>query len=264
MGPAVKQVIPSALSQIDPFVFLDHFGPLSKGPGAGGVPPHPHAGIATITYLFNGSNRHRDSLGNDVVIRAGDLAWMHAGKGIIHSEGMKENRTAQETIHGVQIWISLPSKDKFSDPFFTHYPAKEIPEIVSSGAKIRVLCGRLGRVIAPAQAISPAFIYDVLFAAETVVEIPLADGDRCGFYVIEGKLQVGETEVHGQEVVALEDEGGSLVMYGQQGTRVMVMGGTPLNEPIVAYASFVMNSKEQIMQVLDDYEEGKMGMLEES
>ncbi|HAI75755.1 MAG TPA: hypothetical protein DCM08_05860 [Microscillaceae bacterium] len=168
MGPQVRQVIPSAVRDLDPFVFLDHFSVI-KHPESGGIPPHPHAGIATITYLFEGSNRHRDSLGNDQIVQAGDVAWMQAGKGIIHSEGMRENRTEPEKVHGLQIWISLPAKDKFIQPDFFFYPAATLPLIQKVEASIKVICGEVLGQQSPVQSLSPAFIFEVKMPANTVL-----------------------------------------------------------------------------------------------
>ncbi len=261
MGPFVKQVIPGAVSNVDPFVFLDHFGPIEKGPGSGGVPPHPHAGIATITYLFSGSNRHQDSLGNDVTIHAGDVAWMQAGKGIIHAEGMAEHRTETETIHGLQLWISLPAKDKFIDPAFFHYPSTTLPSFEHNGAIIKVLAGSLLGRISPVKSLSPAYIFEVNIPAGTQIEIPITEGDTCGLYMITGNLAIADKQLLQGTISKFDTTGDALTIAASADSHFIILGGTPLQEPIVAYASFVMNSEEQIAQVMDNYRNGKMGTL---
>ena len=261
MGPHVRQVIPSAVGDFDPFVFLDHFGPFVKTPEMSGVPPHPHAGIATITYLFEGDNRHQDSYGHDAHIEAGDLAWMRAGKGIIHAEGMKENRLESERIHGLQIWISLPAKDKFIDPDFYHYPAASLPVLRHQECTIHMLCGELLGQTSPVVSLSPAYIFIVQMPAGAQLDLPIAAGNSCGIYVVEGEITVDDKILASQTMVRMDELGDVLSVSSSTGARIAVLGGEPLREPIVAYASFVMNSPEQINQVIADYNAGKMGEL---
>lgn len=261
MGPHVRQVIPSALSLVDPFVFLDHFGPIEKQPNGQGVPPHPHAGIATITYLFEGSNRHQDSYGHDAMIYAGDLAWMQAGKGIVHAEGMHENRTEPETVHGLQFWISLPAKDKFIEPDFFHYPSAQLPVINIGETQVKILAGELLGHASPVKSLSPAYLFDVKIPANASVEIPLKQGDTCALYVINGTLTVGEKLLEPTSISQFDTNGNLLSVKANSDSRFILLGGTPLNEPVVGYASYVMNSEEQIRQVMMDYQLGKMGTV---
>lgn len=261
MGPHVKQVIPSAVDNLDPFVFLDHFGPIVKRPDEQGVPPHPHAGIATITYLFSGSNRHQDSYGHDAMVQAGDIAWMQAGKGIIHAEGMNEGREEAEIVHGLQIWISLPAKDKFIEPDFFHYPSDQLPSIEHHGSKIKILCGSLLGKNSPVKSLSPAYIFEVHIPAGQQLEIPIQEGDTCGAYMIEGLLESDGQQISPGMIADFDPKGDSLNLKAIQDCHLVILGGTPLNEPIVGYASYVMNSMEQIHQVMGDYQSGKMGVL---
>ena len=261
MGPNVRQVIPSAIEHIDPFVFMDHFGPMEKLPGGQAVPPHPHAGIATITYLFSGSNRHQDSYGHDQVINAGDMAWMRAGKGIIHAEGMNENRSGSETIHGLQFWISLPAKDKFIEPDFFHYPSEQFPVLQMDGATIKILCGALEGHRSPVESLSPAYMFEIKIPAVQSLTLPIASGDTCGLYMVNGRLLSDEKVLLPTAMTAFDVQGDQISIQAQEDSHLLVFGGTPLNEPIVGYASYVMNSIEQIHQVMNDYQTGKMGTL---
>ena len=261
MGPHVRQVIPSAINNIDPFVFLDHFGPLEKKPTAQGIPPHPHAGIATITYLFSGSNRHQDSKGNDVVIQAGDLAWMQAGKGIVHAEGMNEKRTEPEMVQGLQFWISLPAKDKFIEPKFYHYPSVELPAFKLGEATIKVLSGELLGHTSPVKSLSPAYIFEIKIPKNQSIKIPLKKNDTAGLYLVTGHLTIDNESLLPTTMTSFTVDGNTIEIYAVEETHAMLFGGTPLNEPIVAYASYVMNSKEQIRQVMADYQNGKMGTV---
>jgi quercetin 2,3-dioxygenase len=262
MGPSVRQVIPSAIEHIDPFVFLDHFGPIEKRPGGQGVPPHPHAGIATITYLFEGSNRHQDSRGNDAVVNAGDIAWMQAGKGIVHAEGMNENRIESEMVHGLQFWISLPAKDKFIEPAFYHHASAELLEIKLGEATIKVLSGELLGHLSPVKSLSPAYIFEVKIPENHSIEIPVNEGDTAGLYVINGHLNIETENLLPTTMTSFTVDGNSIEIQALEETHFMLFGGTPLNEPIVGYASYVMNNEEQIRQVMQDYQMGKMGTLE--
>ena len=262
MGPNVRQVIPSALGHIDPFVFLDHFGPFEKQPNSGGVPPHPHAGIATITYLFSGSNRHQDSYGHDAMVHAGDLAWMQAGKGIVHAEGMNENRTQPEVVHGLQFWISLPAKDKFIEPDFFFHPAADLPVFNIGEATVKVLCGSILGHTSPVKSLSPAYIFEVKIPAQQQIEIPLNTGDSCGLYLVSGNVLLDDRALLPTTITAFDTEGDTLSVRSVTDSHFMLLGGKPLNEPIVGYASYVMNSEEQILQVIQNYKMGKMGTVE--
>ncbi len=262
MGPSVRQVIPSAIEHIDPFVFLDHFGPIEKRPGGQGVPPHPHAGIATITYLFEGSNRHQDSLGNDAVVNAGDIAWMQAGKGIVHAEGMNENRSESEMVLGLQFWISLPAKDKFIEPAFYHHASAELPEIKLGEATIKVLSGELLGHLSPVKSLSPAYIFEVKIPKNHSIEIPVKEGNTAGLYVVNGHLNIETENLLPTTMTSFTVDGNSIKIQALEESHFMLFGGTPLNEPIVGYASYVMNTEEQIRQVMQDYQMGKMGTLE--
>lgn len=261
MGPSVRQVIPGAIGNIDPFVFLDHFGPVEKRPGGQGVPPHPHAGIATITYLFSGSNRHQDSQGHDALVQAGDLAWMQAGRGIVHAEGMNENRTVPETVQGLQFWISLPAKDKFIAPTFYHHPSAELPMVQLGGATVKVLCGTLDNQHSPVKSLSPAYIFEVNIPATQRIQIPIKEGDTAGVYIVSGQVEIDGRNLLPSTMSSFSVEGDAIEIKAMENTHLMLFGGTPLNEPIVAYASYVMNSEEQILQVIKDYQLGKMGTV---
>lgn len=263
MGPNVRQVIPSAHKPLEPFVFLDHFGPFEKYPGAGGIPPHPHAGIATVTYLFEGSNRHQDSLGNDVVIEAGDIAWMHAGRGIVHAEGMQEKRTEPERIHGLQLWVSLPAKDKFSEPAFYHYPKHILPEIETEGCRIKVLCGELSGHTSPVKSLTPALLWEVKMPAGSRLELPIPEDYDCGIYIVSGIVICQNQALRPLHIARFETGGDHITLEAGEDSHFVLLGGQPLNELIVAYASFVMNSEDQIRQVIRDYQEGKMGEVKD-
>lgn len=262
-GPDVRQIVPGAISAVDPFVFFDHYGPFEKQSGWPGVPLHPHAGIATITYVLEGTNRHADTFDHDVVMHQNDLAYMVAGKGIEHAEGRHPSALPPETSHGIQFWISLPAAHKFTDPSFGLYPADELPKLVPEGtsfAEVTVLAGSLGDATSPLLPMSPAYIYEVKVPpgshGETV--IPIAHGDSSALYVIEGAARADGTTISTHEVASFSLDGDRLSFDAPDGLHAIVFGGTPLNEPIVTHGSFVMNSQQQIQQVLASYRNGEM------
>lgn len=264
MGPHVKQVIPSGVEHLDPFVFLDHFGPFEKTLHFQGVPPHPHAGIATITYLIEGSNRHVDSYDHDAMVEPGDLAWMRAGKGIVHAEGIHDPNNPSKIIHGLQLWISLPAKDKFIEPDFFHYKSSELPQFTIENTKIKVLVGELFNHSSPVESLSPAYIFEIKQEADSTIEIPIQKGYTSGIYVIDGELETDAKTLTSNSITKFETEGETILINALKKSHYFVLGGEPLNEPIVAYSSFVMNSKAQIQQVIDAYHNGEMGEIKQT
>lgn len=261
MGPDVRQVMPSAIHNIDPFVFLDHYGPFEKQAGWIGVHPHPHAGISTITYIVEGTNRHQDSLGNNEVGLSGDLAWMRAGKGIIHAEGYFGDHKEPETSHGLQFWITLPAKDKFTDPNFFHYKKDTLPSFKKENVKIKVLCGTLFNETSPAKTLSSIFLYELKIPKNEQIEVPIKEGDNCGLYIVGGKVLCDEFELIPTTISKFEQSGDTVLLEAKEDSHIILLGGKPLNEPIVGYGSYVMNNEDQIKQVMADYQSGKMGFL---
>lgn len=261
LGSDVRQLIPSAVTQIDPFVFLDHYGPFQKQPGWEGVPGHPHAGITTVTYILEGTNHHEDSLGNDSKMTKGGLAVMRAGKGIIHAEGRFTDETEPETSHGVQFWLSLPAKDKFTDPDFADYVDQELPEISRDGIHAKVLMGQLWGETSPVKTNSPTFMYEIKIPAGKTASIPLQNKDNAGLYVISGEAKVDMETLTPTTIVRFERSGDRLEFSATTDAHVFVFGGTPLDEPIASYASFVMNDEAQIKTVIASYKSGEMGRI---
>lgn len=261
LGPDVRQLIPSAVTQIDPFVFLDHYGPFQKQPGWEGVPGHPHAGITTVTYILEGTNHHEDSLGNVSKMTKGGLAVMTAGKGIIHAEGKFTDVSEPETSHGVQFWLSLPAKDKFSDPDFADYSNEVLPEISRDGVHAKVLMGQLWGETSPVKTNSPTFMYEVKIPTGKTVSIPVKNGDNAGLYVISGEVDAGEDTLASTTIARFERAGEQLEFSATTDAHVFVFGGTPLDEPIASYASFVMNDEGQIKTVIASFNAGEMGRI---
>lgn len=261
MGPDLRHVLPSAIQTVDPFVFFDHYGPLNKEADWEGVPFHPHAGISTITYVISGTNRHQDSLGSDAVMQKGDISLMRAGKGIVHAEGLPSDRTEVEISHGLQFWTSLPAAKKFIDPNFTNYSSESLPKIGIGNATVKILCGELNGHQSPVQVESPAFIYELKVQAGETVDLPIKEDDSCALYIIDGQLNVGEQTLTEHKISLFSAQGNHIHIEAQTACHAIIFGGTPLNEPIFARGSFVMNSREQLIQVERDYHSGKMNKI---
>jgi quercetin 2,3-dioxygenase len=257
----IKQIIPGALNDVDPFVFLDHFGPFERDPNDAHFSPHPHAGIATISYLYSGTSNHVTSLGTPQIVKPGDVAWMRAGSGIEHAEGLREGQTEVEIFHGLQFWISLPAKDKFIKPGFFYYPKKDIPEIIQPGVNIKVVCGELFGKSSPAKSLTPAYIYDIEINENATIQIPVNHGYSCALFVANGTVICNGAEETADSIIKFDEENKMIEFRALKNTRVAVFGGQPLREPIIFHGPFVMNNKEQIIQVIRDYDNGKFGTI---
>jgi redox-sensitive bicupin YhaK (pirin superfamily) len=174
---------------------------------------------------------------------------------------MNENRTEPEMVHGLQFWISLPAKQKFIEPDFFHYPSAELPLVNLGKATVKVLCGELNGQQSPVRSLSPAFMFECHIPAHEEITIPLIDGNTLGLYMVNGKINVDNVDLLPTSMTSFEKKGNDLKINSIVDSHVMLIGGKPLDEPIVGYASFVMNNMEQIQQVMDDYHSGKMGTL---
>ena len=253
----VGRVLPSpARRMVGPFIFFDHMGPAELPPGHGiDVRPHPHIGLATVTYLFEGEIIHRDSLGSHQAIRPGDVNWMTAGRGIVHSERTAaERRREGSRLNGLQLWVALSAAHEETAPQFHHHPAATLPVIEVAGARVRIIAGEAyGRR-------SPVTTYSPLFYAEVSVppgcEFPLTDdyAERAA-YVIDGQLSCGR-EPAGPGRMLVFAKGASAVLRTESGARVAVLGGEPIGERHI-YWNFVSSSPERIEQAKRDWREGR-------
>lgn len=254
-GFIVRRVLPSATKQaVGPFLFFDHFGPLDAQPDANhDVRPHPHIGLATVTYLFEGAINHRDSLGSVQRIEPGAINWMTAGSGIVHSE-----RTPPDLIgkthrsHGLQLWAGLPKAHEETAPSFTHTAAEAIPALKVGGADIRVLIGTAFGVTSPVATFSETLYLDVMLAAGqdmTFDALPL----EAAIYPVEGELAIDDSEL-AQHTMALLDTKDAVRVTAKTDTRFMLIGGAPLDGHRFMWWNFVSSSKERINQAAEAWE----------
>ena len=245
-GFAVRRVLPSvARRMVGPFTFLDQMGP-AVAPGRGiDVRPHPHIGLATVTYLFEGEIVHRDSLGCHEAIRPGDINWMTAGRGIVHSERTSpELRQQGSRLHGLQLWVALPTAHEEIEPSFRHHPAATIPGRDHDGVRLRMLAGAAYGMTSPVEALSPLFYLDAVMPAGSELPLPEEHEERA-VYVVEGALQVGAERGDAGRMLVFTS-GVKVVVRAEQPTRVVLLGGAPLDGRRYIDWNFVSSSKQRL------------------
>ncbi len=254
-GFSVGRVLPSiARRTVGPFIFFDHMGPADFAPGSGiDVRPHPHINLATVTYLFSGEVLHRDSLGSEQVISPGAVNWMNAGRGIVHSERTPPALREQGYhLHGLQLWVALPQEHEESAPAFTHYPKSELPETHVNGATIRVLAGSAYGLTSPVKTYSRLLYVDVELAAGAELVAP--DEVERALYVVEGNVRCGSEAADAGRMLVLE-KGVDVRVHANTPTRLVFVGGDPLDGPRHLYWNFVSSSLERLEQAKHDWRE---------
>ena len=254
-GFTVRRVLPSPERRmVGPFIFFDHMGPAEFAPGSGvNVRAHPHIGLATITYLFEGEMLHRDSLGCVQPIRPGAVNWMTAGRGIVHSEKVTDEvRASGQRLHGLQTWVALPREAEESDPAFEHYPAAGIPALNVGGAAIRVVLGSAFGVSSPVKTHSDSLYVEVLLEPGQSVDIPQAE--ELAVYVVEGSVAIDRQFVDAG-VFAVLHGGASGRVTAESPARVMFAGGDTLPGERFIWWNFVSSSRGRIEQAKSDWRE---------
>jgi redox-sensitive bicupin YhaK (pirin superfamily) len=265
---AVRRALPDRdRHSVGPWVFLDHFGPFRVRDEAGGVGPHPHAGIETVTYLLSGRNAHRDSAGHEGVVSAGGAQWMTAGRGIVHSERPLPDGAGETVQHGVQLWTSLPRALKMMPPRYQRIDAADIPVVPMPGATMRVVAGELAGARGPAQTLMPLFLAHVRIEPGASASLEVAACHEVAAYVIEGEagIDAGGRARTG-DLVAFANDGGAIALgnAGAGPLELMVLGGAPAEGPLVFDGPFVMNSVDQIRAAEIAFRTGRMGTLLET
>ncbi|PRO69026.1 pirin family protein [Alteromonas gracilis] len=249
------------LPRLDPFLMLDFFGSDNPGEYIAGFPPHPHRGFQTVTYMLAGKMRHRDSVGNEGVIDAGGIQWMNAGRGIIHEE-MPEQE--EGLLQGFQLWVNLPAVEKMSAPNYQDIQPDSVPTVRSQDAVIKVLAGEIDGVEGPVKttAVSPTFLDIMLRSGSS--EIDINSNEATFIYVYEGSLTVNkdnaskESVLRDGELGVLSKTGTTLSVYTNTESKFIMVSGKPINEPVVQYGPFVMNTQQEIVQAFNDYQSGSL------
>jgi redox-sensitive bicupin YhaK (pirin superfamily) len=260
-GMVVGRALPAPQRRlIGPFIFFDHMGPVDFPPGMGtDVRPHPHICLATVTYLFAGEIFHRDSLGSAQAIRPGDVNWMIAGHGIVHSERTRpEVRAKGHHLHGIQAWVALPAEAEEGDPAFFHHPASSLPEIDRPGAKLRLIAGSAYGQKSPVVVSSPTFYVDAQLEAGAKLELPDEHEER-GCYVVTGEVRVG-AQAFGERSLLVARKGAKVVVEAVQASRVMLIGGAPLGPRFIEW-NFVASSQERIEKAKGDWKDRRFPVV---
>jgi redox-sensitive bicupin YhaK (pirin superfamily) len=261
-GFTVRRLLPSANRRsVGPFIFFDHFGPVTAQPGINhDVRPHPHIGLATVSYLFEGAMMHRDSLGTEQRIEPGAINWMSSGRGIVHSERRPADlRDIAYVSHGLQLWVALPREHEEDEPSFVHTPATAIPDLDLGGARLRVLIGEAFGARSPVATLSPTLYLDAaLPAGGSLALAPLAP--ELAIYAVEGELSLDGQAIPEHRMAVLRPGEQALVSAAGP-ARFVVVGGEPLDAPRHMWWNFVSSRKERIIQASADWEAQRMGRV---
>ncbi len=252
-GFEVRRVLPYARQRmVGPFIFFDQMGPAEFAPGDGiDVRPHPHIGLATVTYLFDGALQHRDSLGEDLVIRPGDVNWMTAGHGVVHSERTPDpERAAGHKMYGIQTWVALPQDQQDMTPAFFHHPADSLPEFDRGGARFRLILGTAWGREAPVAVFSPIFYLHGEMPSGSEVKLDIEHEERA-VYVVEGRVSLGDEPIEAGEMAVLAPDG-TPHLRADRDSRVMLCGGRSLGPRIIDW-NFVGPDRETIATAREDW-----------
>jgi len=255
-GFAVRRVLPwGGGRMVGPFIFLDQLGPVEFAPGQGiDVRPHPHIGLATVTYLFEGELVHRDSLGVVQTIRPGDVNWMTAGRGIVHSERTgPDMRASGQRMHGLQSWVALPREYEEAEPAFDHTPAATLPEQDGDGVKLRVIAGRAFGLASPVRVFSETFYVDVAMSAGAALDIPEEYAERAAYVLLGSVTAEGRDFCAGTLVIFVAGSRARLV--AKAASRVALLGGAPLGERHIWW-NFVSSTSTRIEQARRQWADG--------
>ncbi len=257
-GFPVRRLLPSrARRLVGPFIFFDHMGRADFAPGEGiDVPSHPHIGLATVTYLFEGEILHRDSLGSLQLIRPGDVNWMSAGRGIVHSERTTpERRRKGSSVHALQLWVALPIALEESEPSFTHHPGATLPQVDVEGVRLRVLTGAAHGLRSPVQTSPSLFYVHAAMPADSELALPSEYEERA-VYVVDGAIGCGTERAEPGRMLVFTPRA-KVVLKAELAARVVLIGGAPLLDSRHIFWNFVSSSQERIEQAKKAWSEGR-------
>lgn len=261
-GFSVRRILPFAKRRmVGPFIFLDHMGPAQFAAGHGmDVRPHPHIGLATVTYLFEGELFHRDTLGSAQEILPGAVNWMTAGCGIAHSErtGVEE-RARPHAAHGLQSWVALPKEYEEIPAEFHHHAANTLPEFTHGRVRFKLICGRALGHEAPVKVYSPIFYLEVYMPAGTRFSLPPEYRERA-LYLVSGKIRIGDRTISPLTLPVFE-AGSNIHIEAAEDAHLILLGGEPFSEPRFIWWNFVSTSEERIVQAKEDWQHGKFGSV---
>ncbi|HVY30881.1 MAG TPA: pirin family protein [Polyangiaceae bacterium] len=265
-GFSVRRALPAVAAPrklVGPFIFYDHLCRVDFAPGQGlDVRPHPHIGLATVTYLFEGAFLHRDSLGYAQLIEPGDVNWMIAGRGIAHSERTPPPRRQQGgPLHGIQCWVALPREHEETEPSFTHHPRSTIPRLSLPGVELSVVAGGAYGQVSPVRVLSPTLYVAAELQAGARLAVDEQHAERA-VYVAGGSLALGgEGPEYGEGSLLLLPRGAQVELFSRTGARAMLLGGAPLEGERHIFWNFVSSSLERIERAKGDWKDGRFGAV---
>jgi len=271
MGPIeLRQPIPTQqIEMVDPFILLHHYGPytINEDSNPFDLGPHPHRGFEPITFLIQGEQLHRDSLGNESVVKAGDVQWTTAGRGIIHAEGPTKAFVKRGgTLEGIQLWLNLPAEKKMIQPNYQHIKNEDFSVVSSEDKKvnIQIIAGNLedksGKI--STQTSVNAYIIDIEEGGKHIIQID--EIHQSLVYLLNGNVTINNSEIlelNQNQLVEFNQDGNSFSIEGNTKSKLLFLSGTPFNEPVKSYGPYVMNTQTEIMEAMRDYQQGKMGFL---
>src|SRR5882724_6977860 len=256
----VKRILPFRLRRmVGPFIFMDHAGPLIDAPSPPSlldVLPHPHIGLSTVSYLFNGQAMHRDSLGVEQIIRPGEVNWMTAGKGIAHSERFEDPAAfAGGQFEMIQTWVALPEKDEEQEPSFSNYLPEQLPIFTDKGVWMRLIAGSAYGLSNNVKTNSSLFYLHVMLSMGAKLELPKEHAER-GFYIVKGSVEIAATTYHEGQMLVFS-KGVDPLIIAKENSTLMLLGGEPLGERFIWW-NFVSSRKERIEQAKEDWKQGRI------
>ena len=271
MGPIrLRQPIPTKeVEKVDPFLLLHHYGPyaISEFNNPFDLGPHPHRGFEPITLLFQGEQLHRDSLGNESLVKAGDVQWTTAGRGIIHAEGpTKEFVKKGGTLEGIQLWLNLPAKNKMMTPNYQHVRSEQMPVIndESGNISLKVVAGSLGDKEGLISTQTPVNVFMIETSGTGVMEVNIPISHESCLYLLDGEVKINDTAILSKgedQIIVFNPDGDTIKFEVTKESKLLMLSGAPIKEEVTQYGPYVMNTQTEILEAMRDYQQGKMGHL---
>lgn len=271
MGPIkLRQPLPTeGIENVDPFLLLHHYGPyaISEFNNPFDLGPHPHRGFEPITLLFKGEQLHRDSLGNEMVVKAGGVQWTTAGRGIIHAEApTKEFVKKGGELEGIQLWLNLPAKDKMITPNYQHLEDEQIPKLFSDDKKVQlnVIAGHQKEETGLIKTQTAVNVFTAKAEENGIMEISIPENHQSLIYLLEGEILVNNSAVLEKgknQMITFHQDGNSILFEAKKASTVLILSGAPISEKVTQYGPYVMNTQTEILEAMRDFKQGKMGYL---
>lgn len=267
---SLRQPLPSeGIENVDPFLLLHHYGPyaISEFNNPFDLGPHPHRGFEPITLLFKGEQLHRDSLGNEMIVKAGGVQWTTAGRGIIHAEAPTKAFVKNGgDLEGIQLWLNLPAKDKMITPNYQHLEEEQIPKIFSKDKKVRlnVIAGHQQNEVGLINTQTQVNVFTANANENGEMEIEIPENHQSLLYLLDGEIIVNTTEVLKKgkhQMVTFNKDGNTIKFKAKKESTLLILSGVPINEKVTQYGPYVMNTQTEILEAMRDYQQGKMGFL---